>query len=270
MHPKACLFISPHPDDAVGSCGLSIAKFQKQGKHVTILTIFSKSSLGPFSKVAKQLHQIWGNHAEPQLIRRVEDEKAAKYLGVEILFEDLEDAVYRKNKNGSWLYPNNPSLFSDISRVDYFLILYILNKILNSIDLNNTRIFCPLAIGNHVDHQIAFQSGILLFEAGADVWFYEDFHYAYHTKLYEEKMALISGWIPIVEEADIDCLEKKIDAFKCYQTQIPLLFGNKEKMSRDLSLFASAIATGADTYAERFWLKPSREDKFSQQIFFHL
>ena len=120
------LYISPHYDDAIISCGGKIYSDVKEGHNVSVVTIFSEVK-GPFSDYAKSLHSYW-KLTDPFLERRNENINACKILGVENITLGLEDAIYR-TFNSKFLYPNNGDIFRKINLHDKNIKNKIVDKI---------------------------------------------------------------------------------------------------------------------------------------------
>jgi LmbE family N-acetylglucosaminyl deacetylase len=72
------VYISPHPDDVILSCGLSVLREKSCGNQVVIVTCFDGGE----------------SHAE----RRLEDEEACKSIGAELISIGLLDAPYRDSR----------------------------------------------------------------------------------------------------------------------------------------------------------------------------
>src|SRR5438270_5906830 len=98
------LFLSPHLDDAVLSCGGTIATLVDAGDEVTVLTLFAGSAAPPYAPVADYLHELWGNPPDAVALRRAEDAAAVIRLGATPLYEDVPDAIYRKDREGRSMY----------------------------------------------------------------------------------------------------------------------------------------------------------------------
>ena len=103
------IYISPHLDDAVLSAGGLIYEQTRAGMEVEIWTFMcgfpADNQLSPF---AQNLHQQWGFHeaaaAEVVTARRAEDMIAAGIVGAKAIHFDYLDCIYRRGKNGDWLY----------------------------------------------------------------------------------------------------------------------------------------------------------------------
>jgi LmbE family N-acetylglucosaminyl deacetylase len=137
-------------------------------------------------------------------------------------------------------------------------------------------VYFPLAIGGHVDHQLARDAGIELL-ADAPSWimpfpsyvgrvvFYEDFPYAHWEDFgsLEDMPADTFAGLPDGvslqgEFADVsDVLERKIRAIALYESQMDRLFNGVKPMADAVRTYAARVAelgsvpTGA---AERYWV----------------
>ena len=75
MSKNRLLFISPHMDDAVLSCGGYIGKLTAYGYPVMVLTLFCGSPEGPLSPLAEALHAEWRLPKDAPAVRREEDRR---------------------------------------------------------------------------------------------------------------------------------------------------------------------------------------------------
>jgi LmbE family N-acetylglucosaminyl deacetylase len=198
--------------------------------------------------------------------RRLEDERYAAFAEASIVWLDLPDAVFRG-------YEGDDQLLG-APRADDPAPVDVLRR--EIVRLEPQRIYLPLAIGGHVDHQLARDAGMaLLHEArrwvmpGPDyagmVAFYEDFPYAYWEDfgrledLPAESLSGLPGDISLAAEfADVsDQLERKIRGIALYESQIERLFDNRRAMGDAVRSYAAKVADlGAVTggAAERYWV----------------
>lgn len=207
------LFVSPHFDDAIGSCGGTIARLIAAGEEVEVRTVFGGVAREPFSFPATILHEEWGLN-RPVEHRRNEDAAACAILGCQRLFLEFGDAIYRQDGAGNHLYPTFDALKGDL--VDPQLAVLIADQI-GTADLT----YCPQAIGGHVDHVLARNAGRLLERRGANVVYYRDFYYDSGAPLDAREIAIA---LTDAERA------KKLAAFRCYASQIRDLFGTEVAM----------------------------------------
>src|SRR5262245_42598457 len=83
------IYLSPHLDDAVLSCGGSIARHSAAGARVLVVTICTAAPPpeGPFSDFAKETHNLWGLTADQGMHARLhEDSLAMEHLGADSMW----------------------------------------------------------------------------------------------------------------------------------------------------------------------------------------
>ncbi|MEN6392251.1 MAG: hypothetical protein ABFD53_00355, partial [Anaerolineaceae bacterium] len=85
----------------------------------------------------------------------------------------------RLDKNQSPLYPNEESLFCSIHPQDEELIEHLTPTLLQQIP-KRAQLVCPLAIGNHVDHQLSRK---IIENTGKSHWLYADFPYVIRNQV---------------------------------------------------------------------------------------
>ncbi len=247
------LFISPHMDDAIGSCGGTIAKLVNMGEQVEVFNLFSGEATPPFSPAAIDLHRQWGSPKDVIRMRRAEDRDACTTLGVKVHFEDIPDSLYRLTQNGKWMYGNDDDIFNKRHPEDDWLVTYFIQRIRIRLAHKNAKIYIPLGIGNHVDHLIAFEIGQLLKSDKYTVWFYEDFPYASSIEAYHQRFEMLSGWHSHMVPLTRQNIQLKVRAFSYYLSQIPMLFQTDEGMKAKFVDFASKCGGGEYEFAERYW-----------------
>src|SRR6478752_9120407 len=170
--------------------------------------------------------------------RRLEDERFAYFAEASIVFLDLPDAVFRG-------YEGDEELLAT-PRADDTAPYELLRQ--EVARLEPQKVYVPLGIGGHVDHQLCRDAGIgLLGEArkwvmpGPDyagtVVFYEDFPYAYWNDAERDQLradslrGLPSDVSIFPTYADVsDQLERKITGINIYESQIERLFDSPTAM----------------------------------------
>jgi LmbE family N-acetylglucosaminyl deacetylase len=198
--------------------------------------------------------------------RRLEDERYAAFAEVSSVWLDLPDAVFRG-------YAGDEELLGT-PRDDDPAPVELLRREL--VRLEPQRVYLPLGVGGHVDHQLARDAGMALL---ADPWrwvmpgvpfadmvvFYEDFPYAWWEE-FRGLDDLPPGWLgglpgdlslaPEFAAID-DQLERKIRGIALYESQIERLFNDRRAMATAVRGFAARVADlgrvpgGA---AERYWV----------------
>ncbi len=198
--------------------------------------------------------------------RRLEDERFAAFAEVSIVWVDLPDAVFRG-------YQGDDELLG-APRADDPAPTDILRREL--MRLEPQRVYLPLGVGGHVDHQLTRNAGIALLDdsrrwvmPGVD-WtgqlvFYEDFPYAWweeFRQLDDLPDGSLDGLPPDVsltaEFADIgDQLERKITGIGIYESQIERLFTGRRPMAEAVRGFSARVADLGRVHggaAERYWV----------------
>jgi len=275
------LYLSPHLDDVVLSCGGLIRKQTLAGERVLVATLFagipSYEHLSPF---ARSLHLLWGRHPDPMGHRRQEDRAVLSHLGADPLHLDFLEAIYRgalREKTSlrlcslachvpgqagqagqapEFLYRSNRALFGAIDAKDEKLHVELASTIEEvAKQQGEPLLYAPLAGGHHVDHRIARRAADSLRRRGYPVTYYEDFPYVEE----EEALLLALGdreqWSPTLQGI-ADTIEEKIEAIAIYESQIFLLFRRKETMERRVRAYAASLAPERGP-CERYW-KPSQ------------
>lgn len=254
------LFISPHLDDAVLSCGGLISKEVRiNNTQVYVLNLFSglpeKNSL---SEAAKQFHQSCGLGSNAIEIRKQEELAASKNLGYTPLFLDLFESQYRLNKFGQHVYDSFDEVFKGNAEKESTLISYLeenMEKIIKAHYFDT--IFIPLTIGNHVDHVIARRAVENISQRNfpkEKIKFYEDMPYACrHQQLtnpsYLENLTSILELLPSID------FERKLHTIEKYASQVSMLWRSKEQISEDYREYSFLISQKPGMYYERYWQK---------------
>lgn len=262
------IFLAPHLDDAALSCGGTIYQLGRAGGEVVVITAMAgKPGLHALSDLARRLHKLMGGAEQVVGGRRAEDAAAMDILGARRELLPYLDALYRPAKPGSWRYPTMSSLFAPVHADDRELIGDIADAIVARTDPASDRYHAPLGVGGHVDHRLVNAVGHELARHGAKVWFYEDYPYAEpdyrHVGTHAQPVALdgvlatsrhrhLVSEIQPLSAADI---EARIASICAYESQLPMLFGDRVAVTARVAAFAGS--RGTDGPAERFW-RPSR------------
>src|SRR6185436_21064645 len=101
------IYLSPHLDDAALSAGGLIYDQTQSGMPVEIWTFMcGDPHLKEYSPLTQTLHTQWGFADAQETVRgrRQEDHQAANILGAKAVHFDFLDCIYRRDKNGKWLY----------------------------------------------------------------------------------------------------------------------------------------------------------------------
>jgi LmbE family N-acetylglucosaminyl deacetylase len=196
--------------------------------------------------------------------RRLEDERFTYFSEASVVFLDLPDAVFRG-------YDGDAQLLGS-PRPDDTAPFELLRQ--EIVRLEPQKVYLPLGVGGHVDHQLCRDVGVaLLHEArrwvmpGPDyagkVVFYEDFPYSWWNDfnrledLGADVVASLPSEVSISPTyADIgDQIERKITGISLYESQIDRLFDGTREMGDAVRAYGKAMGVmgGVDGPAERYW-----------------
>jgi LmbE family N-acetylglucosaminyl deacetylase len=196
--------------------------------------------------------------------RRLEDEEFALFAEASIVFLDLPDAVFRGYEGDSQLL----STPRDDDDAPYEILRREIAR------LEPQKVYLPLGVGNHVDHQLCRDVGVRLLAEGRRwvmpgpdytgiVTFYEDFPYAWWNDFgrVEDLPPGVFDDVPVdvaitPEYADItDQLERKVTGIAIYGSQMGRLFGGTDDMARQVRAYGRKVALlgGGGGAAERYW-----------------
>jgi LmbE family N-acetylglucosaminyl deacetylase len=250
------IYLSPHLDDAVLSCGGRIHQQSQRGERVSVITLCAgdppQAALSPF---AQALHLRWNTPREAAAIRRAEDRAALGLLGAEPVHWDVPDCIYRADpQTGAFLYASEAALFGVWQAAEHPLAQRLAADIARHVHAHpDSRLYVPLGIGNHVDHQLTRRAA----EAtGLPLIYYEDYPYAArepYTALWAGRARAADGralrpeWAAL-DEAD---LAAKCRAVAAYVSQLSSFWASEAAMHAALRSFAEQV--GGGPLAERLW-----------------
>ncbi|HZG91969.1 MAG TPA: PIG-L family deacetylase [Pseudonocardia sp.] len=186
------LFLSPHLDDAVLSCGVLLGRAATAGR-ATVATVFSAAAPGPHTRAARSfLRQCTATGAEELFAaRRAEDVEVVRAAGAEPVHLGRRDALFRTRRGPAGvlrrvaavapeLTHRYPTFRFDIARgrvaaAEHDLAGRIVDQVAELVAGTRAQVvFCPLGVGRHVDHLLVRAVGPLL---GDRVVYYADFPY---------------------------------------------------------------------------------------------
>lgn len=169
------IFLSPHLDDAILSCGGLIYELTAAGEEVQVWTVCAGDPpAGPLSPLANTLHNRWQTGPDAPRVRREEDRRACEILGVQPVHFDVPECIYRTRPDtGLPLIGSNEELFQPLPESEYPLAARIANLLSGRLD-QDARLVSPLAIGGHIDHHLVRRAAESL---GRPLSYYGDFPY---------------------------------------------------------------------------------------------
>lgn len=260
-----CLFISPHFDDAILSCGGAIARFARQGVRQQLVTVFtadlngndaSPSSIVTLSPLARHMHEAWGGSDRPFQMRSCEDKAVAARLGIPYHWLGFYDAVYRDSNLSAVPQLFDPH-FDGRSDVSFVQVRARLAELVRAHP--DGVLFAPLGLGNHRDHLIVHEASADLRRTGEycnPIYFYEDFPYAARVTQADFDGRLVRAGRMHTLQALVEdirlTMDERVALTQMYTSQMVPLFGGPEHVRYAIASYAMRIGSRAKP-VERFW-----------------
>ncbi len=230
------LFLSPHLDDAVLSCGGMIYDRVHNGDQATILTVCAgdppETQLSSF---ALSLHARWGNQADIVKVRRQEDLAACQVVGAAAVHLYFADCIYRRNPlTGDVLVSTNDDLFQPLPESEFYLSEQVAEKISTYIPKAGI-VVCPLSLGGHIDHQLTRLAAEHL---GLSLLYYADYPYLVQNQLQLQEH-ILPGWVERRFPVSPEGRTAWIKAVAQHKSQISTFWGGIDEMSQAITAYWS-------------------------------
>jgi LmbE family N-acetylglucosaminyl deacetylase len=221
------VYLSPHFDDAVYSCGGLIHAQARAGLPVEVWTVCSGDPPpGPLSAQAERMQREWGTGggAETVALRRVEDCNALALVGAAGRPLGVPDCIYRRSSAGELLYPDRWS--GERAPGDTGLVVDLTAALAERLRPED-ELACPLAIGGHLDHRLTRAAAEQL---GRPLRYYAEVPYLFN---YPEAFAaatdgMQAGLHPVPQES----LDAWLDGIAAYASQLGVQFEDAAHMRR--------------------------------------
>ncbi len=212
----------------------------------------------PDTPIMRDLHQRWAGGTDPVETRIQEEAEAVTSLGAQPTHMVYwTDCIYRLSKNGTPLYTTEESLFGEIHPDDIAGQL-LTTLVLAPYERVNT-LYVPLAVGNHVDHQIVRNWGLSLKKQYREVAliFYEEYPYSEKEGAVSRGLEFFAEQEPPIQlQSKVNKLVEqdvaaKVGAIRCYHSQISTFWANEAEMEKSVRTTMNRAGEGEP--AERFW-----------------
>ena len=226
------IYISPHFDDAVLSCGGLIWKQTQNEIPTEIWTVCAGDAPpGPLSRMAKKIHKEWGTGTaeETVLLRRGEDLEAASCVGAGVFHFDTPDCIYRRSPRGILLYPTG--VFTPWNPIEKDLSEEIAAAFSAKLQPDDVLV-CPLAIGGHIDHML---TRLAVESLHRPLLYYADIPYL----LYRPKSLapVIAGLTTEMHRISGEGLRAWLIGIAAYRSQLAMLFKTQRRMRGEMSRY---------------------------------
>jgi LmbE family N-acetylglucosaminyl deacetylase len=239
------IYLSPHLDDVVLSCGGQI--FQQTAVHKTILIVTIMAGDPPYaelSEFAQGQHQRWQLLTEATAQRRAEDVAACRLIGADHTHWQIPDCIYRHNpQTGKSFYNSDDEIFGAVQPIEGSLVVELAQKLAQLPP--HQQLFVPLTLGNHVDHQLTRLAAERCF--GDGLFYYEDYPYVQRLGGVDSVIRANINWQPQTIPLTPLAIQTKIEAIAAYASQIDNLFGDMRQMAHLVSRHSQ------QTGGERIW-----------------
>lgn len=250
------IYLSPHFDDIVYSCGGALAKQTSRGERVLVITVFAglppvDLTLSPYAQ--KVQHVMGCDHSAAVLIaaRRLEDAQALTHLHADYLWLDHLDAIYR---GAPAYYRRRRSMWGNIHPDDNAILRHLTQDLEQAHKrLPDAMWYAPLGMGYHVDHQIVFAAAEQLLQRGVQVHFYEDFPYAMRMGALRKRLREVGTPLRPVLVDVAETLQLRQEAAEMYASQVKLNFGNQDAMRSAIHDYSLGIHPLRTMALERYW-----------------
>lgn len=234
------IYLSPHFDDAVLSCGGLIWEQVNAGERVEVWTICAgQPPAQEFSAFAQELHTRWGLLAQEAIARRQkEDQLALERLGAQSRYFSLPDAVYRLHpKTGEHLYPDWDAVIGGMHPGDEAYLnrmMFALAEQLERAQPGEVAVVAPLTLGNHVDHLLA--RGIVE-RLRYPLWYYPDYPYALQ---YADEIPMLAphGTAAHTFSVSAQGVAAWQESVAAYDSQISTFWGSEAEMRQGIADFS--------------------------------
>ncbi len=242
------IFLSPHLDDAVLSCGGLIYELVANGQPVQVWTVCAGDPPpGPLSPLAQALHARWRTDRDAPAARRKEDRTACELLGVQPLHLNIPECIYRRRPDdGRPLIGSNEELFQPLPETEEPLVATVAGLLAERLERSD-RLVSPLAIGGHIDHHLVRRAAESL---RRPLHYYGDYPYLLDEKE-DGNRRIDPGWRTVDWPVSSQGLRVWQKAVACYQTQISTFWNSLAEMRTSLRKYHSQGG------GSRLWFAPS-------------
>jgi LmbE family N-acetylglucosaminyl deacetylase len=258
---SGAIFLSPHLDDAVLSCGGTIHRFVQAGKPVLVVSVMAGDPpQGDLSTFAKSLHARWQLPDNTVAMRRAEDIEALVDLGADWLHWPIPDCIYRQNDaSGEFLYASENAIFGSIDSYEKDLI-GTLSRYLDALP-HFDSVFVPLAAGEHVDHRITRLAAERWF-GPASIVYYEEYPYSQSENQLATALGDLGEWCLQIVNLTQEDIEARIGAISRYRSQLSTFFDDLADMAFQVRGYNRVVG------GERFWTVSGRESGLNNVVGF--
>lgn len=253
------LYVSPHLDDVVLSCGGRLAAAGREERTAVVASVFAAPTpREPVTPLARGYHELMGTGNDP-FLRRREDREALGLLGAQPLHLEYLDCIYRIRVDDLPLVTQQSDIFrfDDVEEQELVhAVTHDLHELM--ITTGACRVFLPLALGWHRDHVLtrrAAELSLQRIDHRIDVLYFEDVPYVIEAPdhLADAARGMSSEIFPLTE-AELDA---RLEAIGRYGSQQGVLWHDGTGPLAAIRSYASrvgaAAGVGITAPRERYW-----------------
>jgi len=253
------IFLSPHLDDVVYSCGGTLGVQLSSGIHPLVITVFAgiPDANLQLSPIATEIHREMGINLSQGVgaaveTRRREDATALDYLQVDYLWLDYPEAIYRGTP--AYYTTKEQLIGGDVNNADLAIDHQLAKDLVALAErLPDAAWYAPLGIGRHVDHQIVSSAAGRLVQRGTKVYMYEEFPYVLQAGAREARIQELGEALePALVEVS-EMIPYRLEAADLYTSQIGPNFGDTATMHKAIDTYAHNIRPVETIRLERYW-----------------
>jgi len=234
------IYLSPHFDDAVFSCGGLLWEQVQAGDTVQIWTVCAGEPLpGAFSQFAQLHHLRWESGEQAVAQRKLEDHLACRRVGAAGSYLPVPDCIYRRagedyfrKKLGrvaarrtpppggpdEHLYTSLEAIMGPLRPEEEPLVGQVSQELARTLP-GSSQVVCPLTLGGHADHRLTRQAAEALSASRSPLWYYADFPYVLESASLVEEL-ISSGWQSTTRPISPAGVEAWYEAIVAHKSQL--------------------------------------------------
>lgn len=224
------IYLSPHFDDAVYSCGGLIHNQVSAGNQVEIWTICGGQPQTPLSAYARDMHEGWGTSENTIQQRNSEDANACKILGASRIVFDIPDVIYRYSSWGEPIVSSDEELFTPLHEEELPLVKNLSKQFLKLLE-DKDNLISPLAIGGHIDHRLV---RLAAEETGLPLRYYQDYPYITWEQECQPPLDLVQGLMPVQMQLNHEDFEDWQIGIQAYSSQFTSFWKSSKELEESL------------------------------------
>jgi LmbE family N-acetylglucosaminyl deacetylase len=233
------IFLSPHFDDAVYSCGGLIWELRHGGDDVEIWTICSgRPPAGPLTPFARELHARWGVNGEEVIAtRQAEDTRACARVRAAPRYFGVPDCIYRSLPGNGPLVSQEEDLWRPVHPGEAGLLETLVGSFCSLVE-EPVNLISPMGLGDHVDHRLtrAAAEMTILCIPNSHLRYYADIPYVFNPGI--ELPSPVQGWSREEHAVSAEGLATWQVGVAAYASQLSSFWNSPDEMCGQIAGYA--------------------------------